>query len=131
MSITLSDGTTSLELPGDFNWIDEYTWNPIIHDVGYTLSGSMVVEIATKQTGRPISLVGADDRAWITRSMLNQLRAWADTAGLELTLTIRGVDHTVIFRHQDKGIDAVEQIMFVEDPTENTYYRITLRFLEI
>ncbi len=131
MSISLTDGTASLELPGDFNWTDEYTWSPITQDTGYTLSGALVVETATKLAGRPITLVGADDRAWITRATLNQLRAWADIAALELTLTIRGVDHTVLFRHHDKDIDAVEQIMFTEEPTENTYYRITLRFLEI
>jgi hypothetical protein len=129
--ITLSDGTTPLELPGDFEWADEYTWQPVVQDSGYTLTGALVVETATKLAGRPITLVGADDRAWITRADLDQLRTWADIPGQELTLTLRGVGHTVLFRHQAGALDAVEQILFVEDPAAGTYYRLTLRFMEI
>ncbi|WP_275100151.1 hypothetical protein [Sedimenticola hydrogenitrophicus] len=129
--ITLSDGTTTLELPGDFDWPDEYTWQSVVQDAGYTLTGALVVETATKQAGRPITLVGADDRAWVTRADLEQLRTWADIPGQELTLTLRGTSYTVLFRHQDTAIDAVEQILFVEDPAAGTYYSLTLRFMEI
>lgn len=131
MSITLSDGTTTLTLPGDFDWEDEYTWTPVVQDAGYTLTGAMVVETASKQTGRPITLVGADDRAWVTRAALDQLRTWAAIPGQQLTLTLRSVARDVLFRHQDGAIDAVEQILFFEDPQSGTYYRLTLRFMEI
>lgn len=131
MTITITDGTTPLTLPDDLDWSDEYTWQQVEQSAEYTLTGALVVESATKQAGRPITLEGADDRAWMTRATLEQLHAWEQQAGLVLQLTVRGVQRDVVFRHQDKGIDNVAQIMFYSDPQADTWYRCTLRFMEV
>jgi hypothetical protein len=129
--ITITDGTTPLTLPDDLDWTDEYTWQQVEQSAEYALTGALVVESAAKQAGRPITLQGADDRAWISRATLDQLRAWASTPGQQLTLTLRGTARTVVFRHQDTAIDNVDQIMFYSDPQAGTWYRCTLRFMEV
>lgn len=129
--ITLTDGTTTLTLPDDLDWVDEFTWQPVEQSAEYALTGALVVESAAKQSGRPITLEGADDRAWMTRATLAQLQAWEQQAGLVLQLTVRGVQRDVMFRHQDKGIDNVAQILFYSDPQAGTWYRCTLRFMEV
>jgi hypothetical protein len=131
MTITLTDGTTPLTLPDDLDWSDEYTWQQVEQSAEYALTGALVVEAATKQAGRPITLQGADDRAWIARAALDQLRAWATVPGQVLQLALRGSTRDVVFRHQDTAIDNVEQILFYSDPQAGTWYRCTLRFMEV
>ncbi len=130
MSITLSDGTTTLTLPGDLDWTDEYEWTPVVQDAGYSLTGALIVESGTKQAGRPITLQSGDDRAWISRADVVQLHAWASVAGQQLTLTLRGVARTVMFDHAAAPVEA-QMVMFYGDPVPEDRYTITLKILEL
>lgn len=131
--ITLADNAVTLELPADMAWLDEFSWSPVKQSTTPTVTGSVVIEHSVMQSGRSITLAGGQDRAWISYGDLVQLKSWADEPGLELTLTIRGVARTVVFRHED-GSGALEAGMPLEhtDRTDNTQrWYCTLRFLEI
>lgn len=129
--ITLTVGATTLTLPPDLDWTDEYAWAPVVQEANYSLTGALVVESATRQTGRPITLEGDDDRAWVTRATLDTLRAWAAQPGLVLTLSLRGATRPVMFRHQDAPVLETAMILFYGDPTAGNYYRITLKLMEV
>ncbi|MCB2026500.1 MAG: hypothetical protein KDG56_17140, partial [Ottowia sp.] len=93
------------------------------------------IQSATRQAGRPITLVGAPDMAWVTRAAVEQLRAWAaipvggSTGRFELTFA-DGRVFTVAFRHQEVAIEA-EPVLGIPARSGNDFYRLTLRFLEI
>ena len=130
-TITLARLGTTLTLPADLLWEDEHTWQPVEQAVTTTLTGGVVVESAQRTAGRPITLSGADDRAWVPRTSVDQIKAWAAIAGAQMTLNIRGTgDRTVVFRHQDDAY-AAEQIFFWSDPDADWKYRITLRLMEV
>ena len=128
--ISLSDGATTLTLPDGLLWADEWTWRAVEQSVTTTLTGALVVEVATRQAGRPITLKSGTDYAWIIRADLDQLNAWADMPGKELALSIRGVSRPVIFRHQDTAIEA-EMILHKSAPAQTDYYQATIRLMEI
>lgn len=130
MSITLSDGVITLDLPGDLEWSDEYGWAPVVHTRSYSLDGALIVETASKQAGRPITLQSGDDRAWVSRADVDQLHAWAAVPGKQLTLTLRGVQRTVIFDHDNTPLEA-RMVMFYGDPIATDHYTITLRLIEV
>ncbi|MFZ5466588.1 MAG: hypothetical protein ACOZAI_04935 [Pseudomonadota bacterium] len=131
MSITLTDGTTTLTLPGDLDWTDEYEWTPVAQSAPrYSVDGRLFVIKGTKQAGRPITLQSGDDRAWISRADVDQLHAWASVAGQQLTLTLRGVARTVMFDHAAAPVEA-QMVMFYGDPVPEDRYTITLKFLEL
>ncbi len=133
MSLTLSDGTTLLTLPDDLEWADEHAWQPVAQSTGYSLTGALVVETASKQTGRPITLTGDADRAWLSRAQVDQLMAWAAVAGKVLTLTLRGASRSVVFRHQDGAAISAKQIVPgapISTPGGGTYV-VTLNLMEI
>lgn len=124
MSITLD----AITLPEDMNWTDEYDWSPVSQGTQYTLTGSLIVEEATKAKGRPIT-IGSDD-AWATKADLDALRAKL-VADTDMTLTLHdGRTFTVRWRHADTPI-AAKQVAAYADPASTDYYRITLRFLEV
>jgi hypothetical protein len=132
MSITLTDNTTTLTLHPDLYWNDEATWQPVEQRVERTITGALIVSVATRQAGRPITLQPEDDSsAWVSRAVVDQLRNWAAVPGQELTLTLRGTARTVMFRHHDgNAIDATPVVHF-NDVDSADFYRCTIRLMEV
>lgn len=91
MSIYLND----IKLPDGLRFSDEFAWSPVAQASEYTLTGSLIVEQSTKQAGRPITLVGGKDFAWMTRAEVSTLKALLDT-GAEMTLTLHDARHFTV-----------------------------------
>lgn len=130
---TLAVGALSVTLPEDLHWEDEFAWQPVEQAVEYTLAGGVIVDTYTRQAGRPITLAGDDNRGWCSRAVLDQLAAWAATPGQELTLTLRGVERSVVFRHHaGPALDARPLLPGapIDTPAGGTYV-VTLRLMEI
>jgi len=129
--ITLSDGSTTITLDPDLYWSDETAWNPVLQQVTPTITGALDIQAGVLTGGRPITLEPEDDHsAWqITSTTVEQLRNWAAVPGKELTLTLRGIARTVLFRHQDGGFEARPVVHF-RDRLPSDFYHCTLRFME-
>ena len=125
----------ALPLPDDLLWADEHAWSPAVASVSYLLTGALLVQSATRQAGRPITLVGPSDMAWVTRATVATLHTWAAaplaaTSGrFELTLRDARV-FTVAFRHADTAIDA-EPVLGFPAQSDTDFYRITLRLMQL
>lgn len=125
----------ALLLPDDLLWTDEHAWSSAVASVSYLLTGALLVQSATRQAGRPITLVGSSDMAWVTRAAVNQLHAWAaepfaaNSGRFELRLRDARV-FIVAFRHADTAIDA-EPVLGFPAQSEQDFYRITLRLMQI
>ena len=132
MSITLSDGTTTVELPYDLYWSDE-SWSPIEQATSRGLTGSRIVQYGVRQDGRPITLqqpVGGRG-GWMPRSLLAQLIAWRDTPGQQLTLTLRATAYTVQWRHEDGSALTWEALRHRSNPQPSDWVIPTLRFVTV
>lgn len=84
MSITLG----ALALPDGLRWSDEFAWEAQAQSTDYGLTGALLIQIATKQAGRPITLLGGSQWAWMRRADLIALRTLIDQATVPLTLTL-------------------------------------------
>lgn len=134
MAITLSHApsSTTLTLPDALNWADEYAWSPIEQSKTYTTTGALLIEEGIKQAGRPITLEGSMDSTWCTRALVNTLHAWAATTGIVLTLTLRGVAHSVTFDHEKGALQGLPVMFYADASVDSTdFYVPTLRFLEL
>lgn len=131
MSITLSDGTTTLALHPDLYWSDEHNWFPVEQTAQRTITGALIVSVATRLAGRPVTLQPEDDRsAWTPRADLDQLRHWAAGAGRVLQLTLRGSTRDVMFRHQDNAVEATP-VQHLNDTQPGDWFLVTVRLMEI
>ena len=134
MTITLTKDGTTLELPEDLIWSDELTWSAVAQSKERGIWGTLIVDAMARNGGRPITLVGDGDSAWITRGVLRTLSAWARIPGQRFTLELLGQTFTVIFDHgTDEETRAMGMSAVVEysDPEETDYYcSLTLRFIE-
>jgi hypothetical protein len=135
MQLTNLDAGVALPLPDDLLWSDEHAWSPAVANTSYLITGALLIQSATRQAGRPITLVGAPDMAWVTRATVEQLRAWAAlpvgsvTGRFGLTFS-DGRSFTVAFRHAETAIEA-EPVLGIPARADTDFYRLTLRFLEI
>lgn len=132
MSITLADNTLTVTLNADLYWTDENGWHPVQQSAERTITGALIVSVSSLVGGRPITLEPQDDSSgWMTRETVEQLRNWAAVPAKTMTLTIRGVPRTVMFRHQDgQAVDA-EPVVHFSDVLPGDYYRCTLRLMEV
>lgn len=133
MSITLADGTSTLVLNPDLDWSDEHMWNPVQQTAERTITGALVIQSAAMVAGRPITLQPeSDESAWMTLADVAALRNWAAVPGKTMTLTLRGVARSVIFRHQDGALEARPVIQYRDgDFLPTDYYLCTIRLMEI
>lgn len=135
MQLTNLDTGVALPLPDDLLWSDEHAWSPAVANTSYLITGALLIQSANRQAGRPITLLGAPDMAWVTRAAVEQLREWAaiavggSTGRFELAFA-DGRFFTVVFRHQEVAIEA-EPVLGIPARSSNDFYRLTLRFLEI
>ena len=125
----------ALALPDDLLWADEHAWSPAVATTSYLITGALLVQSSTRQAGRPITLVGPADMAWVTRAMVNTLHAWAaialtDTDGrFELRLADARA-FTVAFRHAEVCVEA-EPVLGVPARRDGDFYRLTLRLMQL
>lgn len=130
----LANGVVLL-LPDDLLWSDEHSWTPAVAATSYLITGALLIQSALRQAGRPITLAGPHDMAWVTRAVVEQLRAWAatpvnDNAGRYGLSFADGRVFTVAFRHGETPIES-EPVLGIPARAESDFYRLTLRFLEI
>ena len=124
-----------LLLPDDLLWSDEHNWSPATASVSYLITGALLVQSALRQAGRPMTLTGAQDMAWITRSCVETLYDWAaaplgaDSGRFELTLHDARV-FTVAFRHAEVPIEA-EPVTGFTARSSADFYRVTLKLMQI
>lgn len=134
MNITLSNGSTALDLPPDLIWSDELTWSAVAQAKERGIFGTLIVDAMARNGGRPITLTGDGNSAWILRHTLRTLNAWAGVPGQRFTLDLRGETFVVIFDHGDEEEThamAMSSVIDYSDMRDGDYYcSLTLRFLE-
>ncbi len=131
-TITLALGALTLDLPSALKWVDEFTWSPIEQSQTYTNTGALLIEEAVKQTGKPYTLEGEEDKTWCTRELVNTLKGWAATPGVQMVLTLRGVARAVTFDHVRGALEGLP-VMFYEDGSiaDADWYVPTIRLIGI
>lgn len=129
---TLTVGPTTVNLHDDLFWVDENAWSPVKQTVERSLTGALVVDIAGLTAGQPITLAPYDQgSAWMPRSVVDQLRTWAATAGLQMTLVLRGATHTVMWRHHDEPALSAEPVQHFDDVQPTDFYRVSLKLMKV
>jgi hypothetical protein len=128
MPTTLTKGATVLSLPDDMAWPDEFAWSAMAEQRAYSLGGALLRDVAMKLAGRPITLQGGPNHAWMTRADALTLKSWADADGGNMTLALRGASYDVVF---DLAADpvTVTPIIDYSDPSSTDLCWVVLRLI--
>ena len=132
MSITLTYNGTTATLSDRLQWVDEFAWSPVEQATAYSTTGALLVDVAVKQSGQPITLEGTDTNAWISRALCDTLKAWAALPGAQFDLVLRSETHQVFFDHGKGGFSAQPIWKLLDgEITPELFYRPTFRFLKV
>ena len=124
---TLSDGTTTIDLPNGMIWTDEFNHVNLKTKATPTLDGGQVIEQSIQTKGRPITLEAAEDRGWITRATLQSLQSMAATAE---PLVFTHADGTVINVAFAAEPLSARPLWPISNPAPGDYYIATLKLIE-
>ena len=132
MSITLTYNGVTAYISDRLDWQDEFSWSPVDQSSSYSTTGALLLDVALKQAGRPLTLIGTETDAWITRALCSTLQAWAELPGIQLTLVLRGQPRQVMFDHAKGGFTG-QPIFKLQDgeQTLDQLYLPTFRFIEV
>ena len=126
---SLTQGSTTVPLSDDFEFPDEFTWLAAQQAKSYSVTGALMVEINSRQTGREITLQGTDNHAWVTREQLEDLQDMLANPSASMTLVFRGATYTVRFDYERGAIEA-RPVADFRDPQPTDFFVVTLRFYE-
>lgn len=128
--ITLTDGTSTITLPGALDWTDRYAWSAVGQSMTRGLTGRPIIQAAALVAGRPITLQGDTDRAWVTdRAVIDTLQAWSDVPGKPLTINLYGQTYQVYMRHHDAPAFEARPIAGLSNPPAGWPHYITLKLI--
>lgn len=132
MTIELSDGATTVNLHPDTFWSDESSWHPVEQALQRTITGALVVSVAARVAGRPITLQSIDENsAWIQRPAVELLRNWAAVPGKVLNLSLNGQTFEVIFRHHEPPAFDATHVKFQREAESSDWFTVALRLMTI
>lgn len=95
MILSRIDSVTSLALdsvtlPDEMLWEDEFGWTPTVRRSDYSLTGALLVEVAQKKAGRPITLRPPDNEmAWVDRATVEKILTWGAIPDLRMLLQLQ------------------------------------------
>ena len=120
----------SINVPRGMVWTDEFDWHAVEKNTEYSLTGALLVDVATRQAGRAITLQGSESAGWVTRAVLQQLYALAAQPGAVHMLQLAdGRTFDVQFA-PGTPIEA-RPIARPELPLSTHPYAATLRLIEV
>lgn len=133
--ITSGQVTGEIALPDGLLWKDEFNWTATISNVTYSLTGALIIDTGTKQTGRPITLEPPDETmGWVKRSTVIRLKEWADAPDKRMRLVLEypsdNRTFTVMFRHYDGAVEASPVKGFPQHDNDD-WFHLTLRLIEV
>lgn len=137
----------SVVLPKDLEWEDEFTWNPVSHEIKNTLTGAVVINEYKATVGRPITLTGQDDMAWVQRSIINELMIMRNITGFKMKLDFVSASHdsaidtwtfgavhisnNVIFRHSETPLEFESVKRFDNFETDSWFKIRAIRLMDV
>lgn len=135
MQLVNNANGSAIALPNELLWDDEFDWSAVTSANSYTLSGSIIVDTATKLAGRPITLIYPDkEMGWITRATLRLLKDWCDVESTTMTLKLEYPNDSrsfnVRFRTNEKAIEA-EPVKGFPGHSDTDLFRAKLRLMVV
>lgn len=126
---TLND----IVLPRGMLWIDELSWIAAERAIETSITGAVLMDVAVRTAGRPITLQGQPDQGHITRARVQALQTLANTVPLEpLTLVLAdGREFAVQFAAGVGPIEAQPAFGRPELPSADFPYVATVRLVTV
>ena len=123
----------TVQLTNELYWEDEHAWSPVEQPKPErNVTGSMEVNPSLKIGGRPITLSGSEERAWVPYQTVLDMEEMAAIPGKIMLLTLDdGRTFNVMFRYHDGKPVSPFPVFLEVNPGPDDKYWIILRLMEV
>lgn len=118
-------------LPSGLRWTDEFSSNRVAQSLRRTLDSSIVVYYGERRSGISVTLESESDAAWCTREQVEALALRAASPGARFTLSLRGLDWTVMFRHHEPPAFEATPLINLAYPQPTDFYLASLKLMTV
>ncbi len=130
MAPPLTHTLAGIDIPRRLVWTDEFQWSAMERAQEMGLTGKLILDVAPRQGGRPITLASADDHGWLSRTQVLALQALADASDAPMPLQLAdGRTFSVVFA-PGNPVQA-DPIARAELPPDNLPYVVTLSLVTV
>lgn len=120
-----------IDLPADLIWVDEYLWSPVKQGIALSLNGKQIISETAQTKGRPVTLEGDQESAWVTKATLDELLSAEATPSQDLELDYHGTSYTVRFLRANGAPIEARQIVGFSNPQNDDVYSLKLRLFMV
>ena len=128
-----------VSLPGDLQWVDEFTSWRVGQNIKTSLTGARIVQESAVQSGRPITLETVREGnqfVGLTLEQLRALQALEEVPGATYTLVLPAHNSgtrtfTVAFNREGGEALNASPIRFAAPAVDTDYYAVTLRLMTV
>lgn len=123
---------STILLPDDLIWQDEFSWSAPVQQVSYTVTGALLLQRGIRQAGRPITLAGSETSGWVSRAVLDSLYVIvnAPPSGSMTLILPDARQFQVVFRYHETPIEA-HPIVDYNASVPGDWYWIVLRLMVV
>jgi hypothetical protein len=126
--------TTTLDgipLSPRLQWTDEFASAAVAQSLKRTLDGGVALFAQPLPVGLPITLASAQNAGWMRRPEVRQIMALAAQPGGQWTLSLRGNDYTVAFRHHEPPAFQAAPLVPYSEPDDDSIYLVTIKLITV
>ncbi|WP_416311170.1 hypothetical protein [Pseudomonas sp. W03] len=121
----------SVALDDQFEWVDEFDWDPVAQVQERSVTGVLLVQEGVKVHGRPITLQ-SNDGVWTPLSVVRQLEILRDQPGRVMPLVLPdGREFSVIFDRTNGAPLSAKQVWRKVNPGPDDDYDVNLRLITV
>lgn len=121
----------SIELDDQFEWADEFDWDPVSQEQERSLTGALLVQEGVKLHGRPITL-RSNGGVWTPLSVVRQLEALRDQRLKVMDLVLPdGRSFSVIFNRSEGAPLKATQVFRQVDPSPDHDYDVEISLITV
>lgn len=113
---------------GEYEWVDEFNWNPVRQQIEETTTGALFIEESVIQAGRPITLV------WDVCSLgvYKAVNALADVHRPDpMVLNIAGKNKQVRFAYSGSSAVTFDPYKRTTDAPDSSVGKLTVRLMHV
>lgn len=123
---------SGITIPDALEWVNEFEYNQVEQTVDRSISGAAIIQEAATTFGREINLVGGPDGAWVTKSVVDSIRALEATPDNVLVLNYHdGRNFNVVFNRSGGSAIEARQVTRYGLSGPDKLYTLTIRLLTV
>ena len=123
-----TDATVFVELPDDLLYDTEFKFSMVKQNTARTIGGQWVYQRGLKHKGEQIILKGSDNRSFITRDKLLELKQFYNNVNMVMVLTHPDFVVDVVFDYTGEGGTPITSSPLIpcSNPQPDALYSLTV-----